>query len=293
MEKQLKHYWGIARKIIREANKYGGTNRERQGYDALYQIREVVKGKEISWDLRRSVVDEMMEEFYQGNSGFDDTLVNTCGVLCSSKEEELYLAGKLKKSSSHYYKKIAADIFEKYGQANEFIEILSTNLKYGSDYIALAEHYKKEGQPELAVELVEGDINNVYFGSGDVYAWLFKEYAKRKQEDKIQNLYNRALRKQKSVDVLAELMYQYYRNDYGKMRQYLFKMLEVCRTDAIRKWYDECATVLHADDWATQKEQIQKTIKQQDLNIASQNTNLEEIVFNTDLSIIQAYTQVA
>ena len=34
-------------------------------------------------------------------------------------------------------------------------------------------------------------------------------------------------------------------------------------------------------------------IKQQELNIASQNTNLEEIVFNTDLSIIQAYTQIA
>lgn len=34
-------------------------------------------------------------------------------------------------------------------------------------------------------------------------------------------------------------------------------------------------------------------IKQQELNIASQNISMEETVFNTDLSIIQAYTQIA
>ena len=89
VEKQIQHYWSVAEDIIDDANMYGGTYNEDDAYDALDKIDELVKKNEISWECRRNIVDSMMEQFYAGNSGFDDTLIDSCEELCQSKDEKL------------------------------------------------------------------------------------------------------------------------------------------------------------------------------------------------------------
>ena len=139
--KQLNHYWKIARGIIKEANEYGGSPKEDKGYKTLSKIEDLLSEHEFQWEVRQPIVDEMLEEVYEDNSGFEDTLVEMCELLCQTKEEKLYLAEKLKKSSSSYYRKYAASMFEEYGMESEFEETLSQNLQYGSDYIKLANFY--------------------------------------------------------------------------------------------------------------------------------------------------------
>ncbi|SCW77055.1 hypothetical protein SAMN02910400_02342 [Lachnospiraceae bacterium C10] len=221
VEKQIQHYWSVAEDIIDDANMYGGTYNEDDVYDALDKIDELAKKNKISWECRRDIVDSMLEQFYIGNSGFDDTLIDTCEILCQSKEEKLYLADKISESSSDYYRKYAAGIYLKYGKDETFIELQSKNLEYGSDYIRLADYYKKNKQMDKAISLVEEALKKCNGRLDEVYEWLFKAYKRKKQERKILDLYKTAIKKSRDVSTMTKLMYEYYSENYEKKKPYL------------------------------------------------------------------------
>ena len=266
VEKQVQHYWSVAEEIIDEANMYGGTYKEDDAYDALYKIDELVKNNKISWECRRNIVDSMLEQFYVGNSGFDDALIESCEVLCQLKEEKLYLADKISESTSDYYKKYAAGIYLKYGQDEAFIDLQSKNLEYGSDYIRLADYYKKNKQVDKAINLVEEALRKCNGRLDEVYEWLFKEYKRKKQENKIIKLYNTAIKKDRDVSTMTELMYGYYSDDYEKKKPYLLKMVEVCDGRMAKDWYDECKRVLISSDFEKKSKYLHDWLKKKNVH---------------------------
>ena len=264
--KRLNHYWKVAREIIKEANKYGGTHNENKGYKTLRKIEELVEEYEFSWEERQPIVDEMMVEFYEGNSGFEDTLVDMCLLLCRTDEEKLYLADKLKKSQSNYYRTYAANIFKEYGQESEFEETLSKNLQYGSDYIKLADYYKKKKQRDKAVQLVEEAVEKAQGRMDEVYEWLIKEYKKNNEEKKIIALYKKALKKKWNLDAMVDLMCQYYKDDYEKRKPYLLKTVEVCGYSEVKNCYDRCQRELKTDDFKKERSHLQDIVKDRNIS---------------------------
>lgn len=184
VEKQLLSHWRAAEEIIYECNCYGGGPRE-EGYDELDELYELAKKNVTSWEVRKEIVDGMMEQFRIGNSGFDDSLVDTALVLCKSKEEKLYLADLLNEYGGHYYKDVAADMYWKLGKEEAFLEIQQNNLCYGSDYIKLADYYKKKKNAEkalsimeTALEQAEGRMDEVYTRQKE-YLLLMMKYSDR------------------------------------------------------------------------------------------------------------------
>ena len=282
VEKQIQHYWSVAEDIIDDANMYGGTYNEDDVYDALDKIDELAKKNKISWECRRDIVDSMLEQFYIGNSGFDDTLIDTCEILCQSKEEKLYLADKISESSSDYYRKYAAGIFLKYGKDETFIELQSKNLEYGSDYIRLADYYKKNKQMDKAISLVEEALKKCNGRLDEVYEWLFKEYKRKKQERKILDLYNTAIKKSRDVSTMTKLMYEYYYENYEKKKPYLLKMIEVCDGKRAKEWYDECKRILTSADFEKESEQLHEWLKKKNvhdyLQLRIYEGNTEEVL---------------
>lgn len=266
VEKQIQHYWSVAEDIIDDANMYGGTYNEDDAYDALDKIDELAKKNKISWECRRDIVDSMLEQFYIGNSGFDDTLIDTCEILCQSKEEKLYLADKISESSSDYYRKYAAGIYLKYGKDETFIELQSKNLEYGSDYIRLADYYKKNKQMDKAISLVEEALKKCNGRLDEVYEWLFKEYKRMKQERKILDLYKTAIKKSRDVSTMTKLMYEYYSENYEKKKPYLLKMIEVCDGKRAKEWYDECKRILTSADFEKESEQLHEWLKKKNMH---------------------------
>lgn len=280
--KQLNHYWKIARGIIKDANKYGGTPHENKGYTTLRKIEKLLEEHEFSWEERQPIVDELLIEFYEGNSGFDDALVDMCEVLCQTEEEKLYLADKLKKSPSSYYRKYAANMFKEYGQEDEFEEIISRNLQYGSDYITLANHYKKSKQNDKAVKLVEEALEKAVGRMDEVYKWLFKEYEKNNEEKKILALYKKALKKKWNLNTMIDLMCQYYKDDYEKRKPYLLKTVEVCDSASVKHCYDRCRQELKEEDFAKERIHLQAVVKErhipQYLDILMEEHREEEVL---------------
>ena len=282
VEKQIQHYWSVAEGIIDDANMYGGTYNEDDAYDALDKIDELAKKNKISWECRRDIVDSMLEQFYIGNSGFDDTLIDTCEILCQSKEEKLYLADKISESSSDYYRKYAAGIYLKYGKDETFIELQSKNLEYGSDYIRLADYYKKNKQMDKAISLVEEALKKCNGRLDEVYEWLFKEYKRKKQERKILDLYKTAIKKSRDVSTMTKLMYEYYSENYEKKKPYLLKMIEVCDGKRAKEWYDECKRILTSADFEKESEQLHEWLKKKNvhdyLQLRIYEGNTEEVL---------------
>ena len=282
VEKQIQHYWSVAEDIIDDANMYGGTYNEDDAYDALDKIDELAKKNKISWECRRDIVDGMLEQFYIGNSGFDDTLIDTCEILCQSKEEKLYLADKISESSSDYYRKYAAGIYLKYGKDETFIELQSKNLEYGSDYIRLADYYKKNKQMDKAISLVEEALKKCNGRLDEVYEWLFKEYKRKKQERKILDLYKTAIKKSRDVSTMTKLMYEYYSENYEKKKPYLLKMIEVCDGKRAKEWYDECKRILTSVDFEKESEQLHEWLKKKNvhdyLQLRIYEGNTEEVL---------------
>lgn len=265
IQKKINHYWSIAEKIIDDANDYGGTSDEEEGYDALAVIDELVEQEKTPWEFRRPIVDAMMEQFYRGNSGFEDALVDTCMILCQGKEEKLYLAEALTKGGN-YYAGVASSIYLEYGEEEDFVAVKMANLTYGSDYIELANYYKKKKQYAKAISLVEEGLEKLDGRMDEVYEWLFQEYVREKQENKIEMLYKKACKKKWNVDTMVRLMYQYYANDYDKKKEYLIKMLEVCDIGQLRIWFDECKNVLTKEDFSTQSKHLYQVLKKRNLH---------------------------
>lgn len=292
VKKQIQHYWNEAEEIIREANQYGGTYNEDDAYSALSMIDNLCNEKKTDWKFRQPIVDEMLEQFYIGNSGFDDALVDSCMVLCQSKDEKLYLAAALSKGGD-YYAGVAAKMFLDYGEEDEYLRVRQDNLHYGSDYIELANYYLRKNQYNKAIELVEESLKRADGRMDEVYEWLFKKYAKKKQEDKIIGLYHKAIDKKWNVDVMVQLMYQYYQDDYAEKTKYLLKMIEVCETRSLRKWFNECKKVLSDSDFQKHSDYLYSIFKKRNLHdylqLRIEEGNLQEVLVKLQESSIANY----
>lgn len=157
VEKQIRQHWNKAAAIIQEFDMYGG-GKESDEDDACHELEKVVELLEnntTSWEIRKSLLDEMLEFVASDNSGFTDYLVDIAVIMCNNKEEAMYLAEYLEEYGNSYYKDMAARIFLDNGEDEKFLESKKANLNYGSDYLELAEYYESHGDKEQAVKIVQ------------------------------------------------------------------------------------------------------------------------------------------
>lgn len=263
IEKQLLSHWRNAEGIIGECNCYGGGPREDEGYEELYAMDQIVEKHDISWDVRKEIIDGMMEQFKIGNSGFDDSLVDTSLAFCKEKEEKLYLAGLLKEYGGNYYQDFAANMYLQLGEEESFVEVQKNNLHYGSEYIKLADYYKKKKDIKRAVLLMEEALKKAEGRMDEIYSWLFRYYASSNNEDKILKLYETACKKKRDMDMMVSLLYEYYKekNDYEKQKEYLLLMMKYSSSDAIRHWFHMCRAELHPEDFESNRQKIYEQLK--------------------------------
>ena len=266
-EKQLLGYWRNAEDIIYECNCYGGSAREDEGYDELYAMQQLVKKYDISWELRKEIIDGMMKQFKIGNSGFDDSLVDTSLDFCKTKDEKLYLAGLLNEFGGGYYKSFAANMYLKLGKEDTFVEVRQNNLRYGADYIELADYYREKKDIDTAVSLAKEALKKAEGRLDEVYLWLFQHYSRLNDEGQILELYETALKKGKDVDTAVSFLYEYYKgkSDYEKQKKYLLLMMKYSTGNAIRHWFDICKAELHLEDFESNRKIIYEYLKEHNL----------------------------
>lgn len=287
VEKQLKQHWGKAYPIIQMANMYGGCpdNDEEDAYDEMSTMEDLLeKNNDISWVVRKELLDELLEQIAEENSGFTDYMVDLAVKMCYSKEEKIYLADFLIVHGSFYYKAFASTIYREVGEDQKYLASKKEQLNYGSDYLDLASFYKQHGKPELALQTVLEGLKKADGRLDEIYEYLFKYYKREKDEVAINDLYQTALSRERNIDCITELMYDYYKEkrDYLKQKDMLLKLVGCADSRDVKKWYIRCKDEVSEQDFLESEKSLLDIIKKKNLSvyydICMENEKTEEVL---------------
>lgn len=271
IEMELQNLWDGAQEIISEFNQYGGgpDSDEEKAADALWQMTEIVEDHEISWDIRVAILDGMLTEFFVGNSGFDDLLIDTAEAFCKTKDEKRYLADSLKEGSNGYYRSYAAVIYREIGDEKEFLETKLSNLQYGSDYVEMAEYYEEHGERQKARDIVWKGLKESQGRLDELISYIAPVYIKEKNEDELRRLYKLALKTKWDINIcaIARYLYEYAQNCHDDINQkkMLFLLLDTCDKNETEKWYQACKQVFDEAEWQQERDTILGKVKKKNM----------------------------
>jgi uncharacterized Zn finger protein len=286
-EKQLINHWHNAYGIIDDANNYGGCSYEDEelACDEIYEMESILQKHDISWKIRKEILDEMLEQIIHDNSSFNDLLLDIIyDNICQNDNEYLYLADLLSKHNGKYYKKMAASIYIQRGNDKKFLEIQKENLEYASDYIRLAKYYQENKEIDKALKIAWDGLSKCDSRLDEIYKFLFDYYTKKDDEAMLWELYNKGKNKRFSLDYITELMYDYFKNqnDISNQKKMLLNLINISSRNDIGKWYKKCKNELNAREWEKEKEQILAKVKNKNielyLDICLENENTKEVL---------------
>lgn len=270
VEIELNNLWAGAMEIISEFNLYGGgpEEEEMEAADQLRHMEKLVKSQDISWEVRVAILDEMLEEFYQGNSGFDDMLVDIAVSFCKEKEEKRYLADALANGDSDYYRGYAANLYKSIGDGDKFLETKLNNLHYGSDYVDVAKYYNGRGNRKKALEYIWQGMEKCSGRLDGLISYAATIYIKEENDDELSRMFHFAMKTGWDVNIfaIAEPLYRYSKkkSDYDSEKKMLLLLLESCKKDEIKKWFETCKRELSEEDWEQEYENILGRVRKKD-----------------------------
>lgn len=286
IENQIKQYWLDASKIIEVFDMYGGGPEEDEdyAYEELERLEQLFEDNQVSWEFRKELLEDMLGFVVSDNSGFTDRLVDLALMMCTTKEEEIYLADYLTEHVDGYYHDLAAKIYLDNGENAKFLANKKANLQYGSDYLELADYYKKHGDEELALKIVQEGFHKADGRLDEIYKYLFLHYEQNKDEKALEQLYRDSAKKEMNQDTITELMSHYYKKkgDYEKQKAALLKLVSLCDGDKLSRLYKRCSQELTEEDFSKREQAILNKIKERNpsgyLDILLEKNEAKEVM---------------
>lgn len=268
---ELQKLWDDAQEIISEFNQYGGgpDSDEEEAANALWQMDEIIKKQDISWDIRKKILDEMLKEFFVGNSGFDDLLIDVANSFCKTKDEKRYLADALKEGSNSYYRNYSAMIYREIGDEKEFLETKLSNLHYGSDYVEVAKYYEAQGECQKARDIIWKGLMESQGRLDELISYIAPIYIKEKREDELRRLYKLVMKTKWDINIcaIAKYLYEYAKSCHDDINQkkMLFLLLDTCEKNEVEEWYQVCKQTLSDSEWNHERETILDKVKKKNM----------------------------
>ena len=271
IENKIKQYWKSAARIIEEFDMYGGgpESDEDDAYGMLENMMKLLEDNEVSWIVRKEILDGMLGFVASDNSGFTDYLTDIAVIMCTNRQEKIYLADFLIENANSYYRGLAAKLYLENGEEQKFVESKKANLQYGSDYLELAAYYKKHDEEETALKTVLEGLDKADGRLDEIYEYLFRYYEENKNEAALERLYEKSEKRNRDQDTIVELMNQYYqkKGDYAKQKETLLKLLSCCDSRKLHKLYQKCRQELSDVDFREEESAILSMIKKRNLSI--------------------------
>ena len=271
IENKVRQHWNSAAQIIQEFDSYGGgpESDENDAYYELEAMEKLLKDNEVSWIVRKEILDQMLQFVASDNSGFTEYLMDIAVIMCTNKQENLYLADFLIENASSYYRTIASNIYLQNGEEQKFIESKKANLKYGSDYLEMASYYRKRNDEQTALKIVLEGLNKAEGRLDKIYEYLFEYYEKSEDEPALEKLLAKAEKRNRDQDTIIRLMYQYYhkKGDYKKKKEALLKLISCCEIRELYELYQKIKKELTAEDFEGKEPEILKMIKKRNLQV--------------------------
>ena len=123
--------------------------------DLLGQIREKLADGNVSHEVRRELLGEILPFIKSGNAGLDDELYDTAYAACREEAEWRWLACSFEAMKQDWPLDHARRIYRRLGDREKYLELRRLKMVYGLDYHDLAQFYGEEGNREQALAVAE------------------------------------------------------------------------------------------------------------------------------------------
>ncbi|MEK6793082.1 MAG: hypothetical protein AABX95_04650 [Nanoarchaeota archaeon] len=173
--------WDESEEIISKFNEYGGgpEDEEETPYNNLPKIVELFNNDKLDKETKKEFINNCFEQYYYGNSGFEDLLRDSVFEVCTTKEDWLFVIDKLKKGGSDYDNERIIGIYKDDLKDDEtYLKLRMANLKSGMDYFDLVDYYNKKGKNEIAVNFAKEGIEKGFGRIIDLIDFLLEFYTK-------------------------------------------------------------------------------------------------------------------
>ena len=175
--------WDEAEEIISKFNEYGGGPEDEEEIvdDNLSGIVDLFTNNKLDKKTKIDFINGCFEQYYYGNSGFEDLLRDSIFEVCTTKEDWLFVIEKLKKSLSNYDAECIMKIYkDKLKDDKTYLKLRMAKLNFGMDYYDLVEYYHKKEDIEKAIAIAKEGIEK---GAGriiDLIEFLLRFYTENK-----------------------------------------------------------------------------------------------------------------
>ena len=252
-------YWSRAREIISEFNTLGGGPEEEESdaYGWLEEISQLIGQGKVGHAARMEVLDEALQEYFMGNSGFDDGLTDLCLELCQTAEEWDYYAGQLKAHPSRWNDRQLMDIYlNKLKDDTAYLEVRKRNLEYGTDYWDLGNFYMARNDMGQALQIMEQGILKGEGRCTELFQYLFDYYVEKNDEINILRIVQKALERRNEEKMILDRLTDYYlqQGNYAKGKEAMLKGQSFVGRHDYYKEYERLKKNLESADWMMIKE---------------------------------------
>jgi len=259
-------YWEKAESIIDEFNQYGGGSdyEENEAYAYLESLEGLIPM--LSWKRRQKIMDDMLVQYFRGNSGFDDILTDTCFKLCKEHEEWLYLAEQLIERGGNWDKRLVMNIYKIIGADEKFLELRKRELRYGSDYFELVDYYTNKGDKEKALAYAHKGLEQGEGRMDQIVPYLFNHYGNKDDSIELEKLFVSCDSMDKEKAYAAGRLYKYYKakDNYENAKKYLIKEFDYIHSPKLDELFWNIKGYLNESDWQATHDKLFSDMKKRD-----------------------------
>jgi len=250
-ENQILRYWSDAIEIISKVNTADGCSKqeeEKAGY-LLADILRLIQAHEITWTVRKIMVDQMLLELAD-NLLFSDTMLVTAEKICLTLAEKEYFATRLAEMDDRFFCHEAVKIYREIGDYESAIRIKKANLETDYNYVELSQLYENVGDQAAALQTCLDGLAQHKGPKNLIYKYLLNYYEERHDNLAIWELFETAVKSQEDLFEVVSWMFDYCHrlDDRNGLNQVIVSLLEKKDTD-IKHWFEQSQDENGYIDW--------------------------------------------
>lgn len=215
--------------IIKEFNMYGGGPEEEEDivYEHMETVLALLQDGYLPESAREEMIHALMEQYLEGNSGFEDAIWDWIGQIASTETHWRTIVDYLEPLGDRYYQSLILDIYRyKLGDTHTYEQRRAHQLRYGSDYAEYALFLEEKGDRDKALEIAEKGLKEGEGALDGLYAYLFKRYDEVGEKEKALQLLKQHFFHRPSHELYQQAIAYAPQNQKETVKQELYGWLE-------------------------------------------------------------------
>jgi hypothetical protein len=227
--------------IISEFNMYGGGPEEDEdrAYENMEQVLSLLEDGKLPDECREEMIHELMEQYLEGNSGFDDAIWGWIERIAIKEKHWRFVLSYLEQSNSEYDQSLMLDIYRyKLNDEETYEQMRIQQLTYGSDYLDYAQFLEQKGEKKKALEIAEKGLREGEGFLGSLYEYVFERFDQMGEKEKALQLLKQKFQHRPSYELYNKALAYADQSEKESVREELYSFINQPRYSTIKAEID-------------------------------------------------------